>query len=144
MKPARLITVVLVSVLALASCTSGTDAISVGDPWGRTSPQAAANAAFYMTLTGGDTDDTLVAAETDACGVVELHETVMNDGVMKMQHLPDGVTITSGAVVVFEPGGIHVMCIDKQVEFSAGDNASITLVFETAGPMIVDFEIRDQ
>jgi len=134
----------VVIVLLVAACSSGTDTVSVEDAWGRTAPSSAFNAAFYMTITGGEIDDVLVSADADVCGAVELHETVMNDGVMQMQHLPAGIPIDAGAVVSFEPGGMHIMCLDKNADLVSGESISVTLVFETASFQVVEFEIRDQ
>jgi copper(I)-binding protein len=134
----------VVAVLLVAACSSGTETISVEDAWGRTAPSSAANAAFYMTITGGETDDVLVSADADVCGAVELHETVMNDGIMQIQHLPAGIPIDTGAVVALEPGGMHIMCLDKNVDLVSGESVSVTLVFETAPLQVVEFEIRDQ
>jgi len=72
----------LVVLLLLAACGSEAG-ITIDDPWGRTSPSAAANGAFYLTI-GNDTDqaDVLQSVSTDACGAVELHRTTIEDGVM--------------------------------------------------------------
>jgi len=135
--------VVLVTALAAGACSSAGDGIVVEDPWGRTSPMVTANGAFYMVLIGGEEADRLIAADTDACGTVELHQTVMSDGVMTMQPAEGGIEIPAGGEVVLEPGGYHVMCIDKTQEFEAGDVISLTLTFDQADPRTVDVEIRE-
>lgn len=76
--------------------------------------------------------------------MVQLHATIMSDGVMTMEHLPDGIEIPAGSQVSLEPGGMHVMCMDKQVDFNAGDSIELDLVFESADPMTVEAEIRDE
>lgn len=144
MKRVMLVAIVGALLLVAAACSGVSEAITVEDAWGRASPKAAANGAFYMTLTGGASDDVLVSAEAGACSVVELHETVTNDGAMKMQHLPDGIELAAGETVSLEPGGKHIMCIDKKAEFVAGDSISATLSFEASDDMMVEFEIRDQ
>lgn len=143
MKLVRLGAVMGVLIALAAACGSGSEAITVTDAWGRTSPNAATNAAFYMSLTGGESSDVLVAADIGECTVVELHETVSNDGVMQMQHLPAGIAFDEGQTVLFEPGGKHIMCIDKLDDFAPGDTLAVTLSFETADDIIVEFEIRD-
>ena len=93
-----------------------------------------------MTLTNtGEFDERLVSAQTDACRVIELHESVMNDGVMSMQQLTDGMVVGAGETVVLQPGGLHVMCIDKQVDFVEGDEIDLILEFENG-----DGETRDE
>lgn len=96
-----------------------------------------------MTLKGTDVADRLVSAYASACGATELHQTIMADGVMKMQQAEDGIEIPAGGEAVLEPGGYHVMCIDKDVEFKVGDIIPVTLTFETAEMQTVDAEIRE-
>jgi hypothetical protein len=133
----------IAAALLAGSCSSASDEITVEDPWGRASPMVAASGAFYMTINGGAEDDRLVAAESAACGTVEIHETVMQDDVMKMQHLPDGIEIPAGGAAVLEPGGLHIMCIDKLQDFTAGSTIAVTLEFEKAASQTVEAEIRE-
>ncbi|MEN8040705.1 MAG: copper chaperone PCu(A)C [Actinomycetota bacterium] len=144
MKWSRFVAMSVGVAMLAAACSSGSADVAIDDPWGRTSPKVATNAAFYMSITGGDADDTLVSASADVCGMVELHETVMNDGVMSMQHLPAGIPVPAGETVSLEPGGLHVMCMNKTAELEIGQMVSVDLVFETADPMTVDVEIRDE
>ena len=102
------------------------------------------NAAFYMQLIGSDTDDTLVSAASPACGMVELHESQMADGVMSMQHLPEGIPVPAGETVSLEPGGLHVMCMMVQDPLVEGETVDVTLVFENTGEVEIDAEIRQQ
>jgi len=145
MKSTRFVSLVVGLSIVAAACSGGGDsAVSVEDAWSRTSPAAAANAAFYMALEGGSEADTLVSASSDACGVTELHISVMTDGVMSMQHLPEGIDIPAGETVMLEPGSFHVMCIDRQQEFVVGDSVPLTLEFASAGTVNVNAEIRDE
>ena len=143
MRATRIVSVVIALSFVLAACSSGESSVSVEDAWGRTSPAAATNAAFYMGLEGGSEADTLVSASSEACGVTELHISVMTDGVMSMQHLPDGIAVPAGETVMLEPGSFHVMCIDRQQEFVAGESIPLTLEFSGAGTVKVDAEIRE-
>jgi copper(I)-binding protein len=145
MRLMRIVSLVIMASVVLAACSSGGDSsVSVDDVWGRTSPAAATNAAFYMAIEGGAADDTLVSAQSDACGLTELHISIMTDGVMSMQHLPEGIEIPAGETVNLEPGSFHVMCIDRQQEFVAGDSIPLTLQFSDAGTTDVTVEIRDE
>ena len=126
---------VLLAILIVAAGCSGGDSagLSVDDPWARPNPNVATNAAFFMTLTNtGDVEERLVSAQTDACRVIELHESVMSDGVMSMQQLSDGMVIPAGGTVLLQPGGLHVMCIDKLVDFTEGDEIELNLEFVDA------------
>jgi copper(I)-binding protein len=144
MKLTRIALLAVAVALVVSACSSSSDGLAVDDPWGRTSPAAASNGAFYMTLSGGGSDDVLVSAASDACGMVQLHVTTMSDGVMTMEHLPDGIPVPADSEVSLEPGGLHVMCMNKQVDLNVGDTIELDLVFESADPMTVDVEIRDE
>jgi copper(I)-binding protein len=132
----------LVAIGLLVAACGGDGGITVDDAWGRPSPMEATNAAFYMNITGGDGDDTLISASSESCAVTELHETTMTDGVMSMQERPDGIAIPSGETVVLEPGGLHVMCLDAAT-FEVGESVDIDLVFAEAGTVAVSAEIRE-
>ncbi len=148
-KATFLLTILLlmaVGFTAVACGGSEEENVTVTDPWGRTSPMAAANGAFYMTLTNNsDTDDALLSASTDACGTVELHEMYdKGEGVMGMRPVESGtIPVAAGGTAELKPGGLHVMCLDKQIDFEAGTEIPITLTFENAGEMEVTAEIRD-
>jgi copper(I)-binding protein len=88
--------------------------------------------------------DTLVGATTDACGTVEFHTTVMSDVVMKMQMVEGGIEIPAASSVSLEPGGLHAMCIDKQVDFAAGERIEMTLDFANAASQTIEIEIREK
>ena len=139
----RLMMLVIGVVLLGTACSSTTDEITVDDAWVRTSPADGANGAFYLTINGGATDDTLVSISTAACGMAELHETASVDGAMRMQPLPDGIPVPAGTEVKLEPGGMHVMCMNKQVEFDDGDIVEIQLEFATADAITVEAEVRE-
>jgi len=143
-KRALFAAVLALSLLAGACGSSGSDEIVVDDPWGRSSPMAAANGAFYMTIEGSNVDDRLVAAYASVCGATELHQTMVTDGVMRMRQAEGGIGIPAGGEALLEPGGYHVMCINKDVEFKVGDIIPVTLTFEIAEMQTVDAEIRDQ
>jgi copper(I)-binding protein len=135
--------VLALSLLAGACGSTGSDEIVVNDPWGRSSPMVASNGAFYMTIEGSDVDDRLVAAYASVCGATELHQTIVTDGVMRMQQAEGGIEIPAGGEAVLAPGGYHVMCINKDIEFKVGDIIPVTLTFEVAEMQTVQAEVRE-
>ena len=119
-------------LMVLAAACSGDDSgdLTVDDPWARPTPDVATTAAFFATISnGGTVDETLLGATTDACRVVELHESQMNDDVMSMQQVAGGLPIPAGTTVILQPGGLHMMCIDKQVPLAEGDEVALSLEF---------------
>lgn len=147
MKRVKILLAWLALVMLLAACGSGgSGEMEVADVWGRTSPMAAANGAFYMQVTNNTgQDDKLLSASAAACGTVELHEMYMKEGdVMGMRPVTAGyIPLPKGEMVELKVGGLHVMCINKVQEFTVGAQIPITLTFEKAGTMEVTAEIRD-
>ncbi len=139
----------LILALGLSACLPRAEGprIVVKDAWGRSSPAVASAGAFYMVVANsGSEDDTLVAASSPACGVVELHESFMkDDGSMGMQMVEGGrILIPAGENVELKVGGLHVMCMQKQQNFNTGDNYTLTLTFEKSGDITVVAVIKDE
>jgi copper(I)-binding protein len=120
--------------------------MAVEGAWGRVSPMAAENGAFYMQLVNSSSeDDALLSATADLCGTVELHESYMQeDGVMAMRPVEGGkITVPAGQTVELKVGGLHVMCLGIGEGFAVGQQVPVTLEFEKAGTMTVNVEIRE-
>ncbi len=147
MKRILILSLVIFTVISVG-CLSPTESgnIEVDDVWGRSSPNAAQNGAIYMVISNNtNRDDQLVGAMTDACAAVEVHEMDMDEnGVMVMGQVPGGIIdLPAGESVEFQVGGLHVMCIDKQLDFTAGETFPVTLEFANVEDMEVMVEIRD-
>lgn len=99
--------------------------------------------AVFMRLVNDAPDaDRLLGAETEVAGVVEIHETVLDGEVMKMQMLPAGLEIPAGGEVLLRPGSYHVMLIGVHRDLTPGERFSIDLQFEKAGTVTVEVEVR--
>lgn len=155
MKRFTLILLLLVAI-SIASCSGSTTepAASAGTPgemtienvWGRNSPMAAANGAFYMTITNHTgTDDQLIGATAEVCSVAELHEMYMKENeVMGMRQVEGGViNIPDGESIELKAGGLHVMCLDKIRALELDEEIPITLTFANAGDIDVMAVIRE-
>lgn len=99
--------------------------------------------AFYVTLTNnGEEADRLVMVETDMAEIVEVHDVEMDEGVMQMVPLHDGVEIAAGEEIVFEPGSYHVMLIGITESLLDGEEFTATLHFEHAGEVEITVPIH--
>jgi periplasmic copper chaperone A len=132
----------VVLLLTLTACAS--QGLMVTDLWARPSPQMATNAAFYMVIENGtDQAEELMSANSSACGVTELHEMYdMGEGVMGMRPV-EGIEIPAGETVTLQPGGLHVMCINRLEDFTAGQIIPLTLSFKNAGTLEYDVTVRE-
>ena len=89
-------------------------------------------AAGYMTLTNhGDVADRLVAVRAADVDTVELHQSSMVDGVMRMDPI-QAVEVPAGGMAELKQGGMHVMMFGTG-RLKPGGSTDLVLVFERAG-----------
>lgn len=120
------------------------DTLTVRNPMSRPSPMAAGNGAAYMTILNGfESDVQLVSAESEASNVVELHETIDDNGVMRMQPRPEGFSVPAGGMVELKPGGKHVMLIDLVEPLEPGNQIEITLNFDNGESITVTVPVTE-
>lgn len=106
----------------------------------RASIGVAPNSAAYMTIKTMGAADRLIRAASPAAETVELHTTVMQDGVMKMMTV-DGIEVAPDAPAELAPGGLHVMLIGLVAPLKEGTTIPVTLVFEKAGEITLDVPV---
>ena len=117
--------------------------IKIADPWSRATPRGASVGAGYMTITNtGTTPDRLVGGSANVAATFEVHEMTMENNVMRMRSLTGGLDIKPGETVELKPGALHVMLVGLKKPLAAGDRVSATLVFEKAGKVEIQYEVR--
>lgn len=116
--------------------------IHIGQPWARATPKGATVGAGYMTVTNrGTTPDRLTCVATEAAAQCQVHTMAMEQGVMKMRPVAEGVVIKPGETVEFKPAGLHLMFVGLKDPLAAGKTVRATLKFEHAGSIAVDYAI---
>ena len=126
-------------VLALAGCGQPPEpdapaTVSVTDATCRPTPNGLDVTGCYVTLTASE-DDRLVSISAPQAGMAQVHEMKVEDNVMKMAELKDGLALPAGEAVSLSPGGNHLMLMGLKQPLVAGDQVSITLNFEHAQPV---------
>jgi copper(I)-binding protein len=134
----------IAAVLATPAC--GADftvgALQISAPWARATPKGATIGGGYMTITNtGTTPDRLTGSSSPISDKVELHEMSMDNGVMKMRPLASGLEIKPGQTATFKPGGFHVMFVGLKQPLMQGQAFTVTLEFEKAGKVEVDYSV---
>lgn len=134
-----LITKFLVLFIAIAPFTSvalGDADIRLIDPWVRATPPGAKVTGGFMTLQNdGKTDDVLLSVSSPSADVVEIHQTLEQDGMMQMQKI-DKLPIKAGQAVALQPGGYHLMLIGMRDSKEIKANwITLILKFEKSGEM---------
>lgn len=91
------------------------------------------SAAYFMIENRGAMPVVLASVTSPVAGRAEIHRTVVEDNVARMEPMEDGVEIAPGETFSFEPGGYHVMLLDLVKDLQAGDYFALTLHFEMTG-----------
>jgi copper(I)-binding protein len=100
------------------------------------------SAAYMKIENKGSQSDVLIAAETDVAGLVELHETVVENNMAMMKPLAEGISLPLGSVTELKPGGLHIMLMQLKRELKAGENITLTLVFKSGKKVTFDVPVR--
>lgn len=134
----------------LVACSTQTPidpALSATDAWARpVAPEAGgvANGAVYLVVRNtGQQADRLIGARANIAGTVEIHQTVRDGDVMKMQPVPEGVVVPAGGTVEFKPGGYHLMLIGIEEPLVSGDQFEITLRFERSDSVTLTVDVGE-
>lgn len=116
-------------------------ALSIAHPFAYETAPMTRTGGGYMTITNtGDTPDRLVAVAADFPRV-EVHQSLMRDGVAVMEPAPV-LEIAPGETVTLAPGGYHVMFMGLDAPLVDGDRFPATLTFEQAGEVAVEFAVE--
>lgn len=133
--------ITMIAMFALGSLAQAADgAISLSGVWARAS--AGGNSAAYATIANsGAAEDRLIAVKGDVSTSIELHEVVMDGDVMKMRPV-EAIAVPAGGSVELKPGGYHIMLIGLKAPLVEGAHVALTLVFETAGEVVLDAPVQ--
>ena len=116
--------------------------ITIDKSWALATPKGAeVGAGYFVVHNDGETPDRLTGGSADFARV-ELHEMKMADGVMTMPELKDGLDIPPHGIVRLTPGGYHVMFAHLAKPLVKGEKVKVTLSFERAGQVAVEFPVE--
>lgn len=115
--------------------------LTLSNAFTRATPPRAPVAGGFVTIANAGADDRLVAASSPIAGRVEIHEMAMQDNVMQMRELPDGLPIGAGETVELKPGGLHLMFFDLTQPLTEGETVPVTLRFEKSGEIEIPLTV---
>jgi copper(I)-binding protein len=131
----------VLSSLSFSHSHSNSSDLEISQAWARASAPGAPSAGFMMVHNNGHMDDVLLSVNGTFAKKLEVHQTKKVDGVMKMMHQKDGVVIPAGGMVMFKPGGYHLMFMGLKKNFEEGETYSVTLTFEHAGEVLLELPV---
>jgi copper(I)-binding protein len=108
----------------------------------------------YMRATNGKTgaiylkiknisqeDRKLLKVETPIAGKVELHKTIEEDTIVKMQP-QEAIVLPANDVTDLAPGGLHIMLLDLKKPLKAGDKVDIVMYFDKGNPLPLSIPVK--
>jgi len=148
----RFLALVVAALAVLAACSSPESiapssspatTISISGAWIQVSGGPQLPAAGYLTIVNnGPAADALEAASSPDAASVEVHETSMDSAGMMGMAPVARLSCPVGATVALAPGGYHLMIMGLTRTLKAGDRLELDLVFERAGRIAVQAEVR--
>jgi len=114
--------------------------LAVERGWIRAPALPGGNGAAFFVVVNDGAADRLIAAESPIARRVELHTHRAEDGVMRMRPVA-AVEVPARGRAELRPKGDHVMLIGVDRLLAPGERIPLTLVFENAGRLSVDFPV---
>ncbi len=109
----------LLTLILLLSVTGKASAEVIIDAWARATPPGGGSGAIYGKFENtGDETVELRSVSMENAGHVMIHETYMDDGMMRMRH--SDIRLAPGESAVLEPGGIHIMLMGLKAPLISG------------------------
>lgn len=120
----------VVLVVVLAACSAGGPDLQVEDAWVRAAPPDATAMAGYMVVHNRTSADrALSGARSPDFGAVEIHRTVVENGVARMEPAEHAVVPAVGELTL-APGGMHLMLMRPAHALAPGDTVTLILSFD--------------
>jgi len=114
--------------MALCAVSALAQEVQVQNAWARaTVPGQKASGAFMRLVASRDLR--LKAVSSPVAGIAQVHAMTVENNIMKMQALPDGLELPAGKAVELKPGGYHLMLLDLKSQLTPDTTIALTLVF---------------
>jgi copper(I)-binding protein len=109
--------------------TNAAELVTVSKPRIRaTAPGQTVSGAFMTLVNSSETAYALTSVSFSGASVVEIHETSMNEDMMRMRKVSH-IDIPANGSVELKPGSYHIMLIGLEKEMKAGTTETLTLTF---------------
>ncbi|MDJ0832634.1 MAG: copper chaperone PCu(A)C [Gammaproteobacteria bacterium] len=110
--------------------------------WIKQLPPVVPMRAGYMSIENNSEQQLeIIAFQSDAFERVEMHETLMQDGIMKMQE-QESFILPARSRVELNPGGKHLMLISPKQAMQLGDDINLVVTFSDNSTQAIQLEVR--
>lgn len=126
-----------------AEPSTAAESITVSDAWVKAT-DTDMTGGFGLLENTGDATITIERADADFAGMIELHETVQNEGgEMMMQPKPGGFSIEPGDSLTLEPGADHLMIMGLSEPLVSGTDLTVSLEFSDGSSSTFSAVVKD-
>lgn len=135
----------LVAFLGTLTATPVAGQITVIDLMAPAVPAGLPNGAVYFILQNGTAQPIHLRSATAAVAEqLSFHETIDDQGIMRMIAQPNGFVVPAGASLFLTAGHKHLMLEKLRSPLVAGEPFSLTLTFAEAAPLTLTVPVVDQ
>ena len=127
--------IILFTLITLLTACNQTpiEMITVEGAWVREAPPNARAMAGYVTITNNSKQDHILTfAKSKQFNAVEIHRTIVKDGIAKMRR-QDDLPIPAGGSLELKPGSYHLMLMSPRTAFKANDEITVTVCLKLDG-----------
>lgn len=118
--------------------------ITITGMWGTPGINGRVSAAYGTIANHGTEPDSLIAISSPAAPLIEVHQMVEQEGMLRMRGMKWPVVIAPGDSLAMAPGGTHLMLMELHQSLQLGDSVTLRLSFASAGQREVRFQIGNQ
>ena len=116
---------VAITLLLTAATSYAGQELQFVDAYIPAAPPGAKTMAAYLTINNtGNKDTKIVSVSCDEFESTEIHRSIVENDVAKMEHVPE-LTIPAKTQVILSPGGLHLMLINPLEEILPGELVSL-------------------
>jgi periplasmic copper chaperone A len=124
---------------ALTTAVAAQAQVKVDQAWARPTVAGQQGGGGFLSMSS-PMADRLISGSTPLAERFELHTMAMKGDVMEMRQV-DAIELPAGQTVQLKPGGLHVMFIGLKQPLALGSKVPVTLKFEKAGEVKVEFDV---
>ena len=116
--------------------------LEISNPWIKNLPPSVPVRAGYMTLHNpGSRAVSIVSLSSDAFGSIEIHQTIAQDGMMRMERVAT-LTMEPDSTVHLVPGGLHLMMMNPVEPTRIGDRLEILILFDDGSEQKLEMWVK--
>jgi copper(I)-binding protein len=137
----RLIKFIL-PLLFFAAATASAADLTVTNAWFRALPSGLPAGGYFSLNNSGVSPVILTGAESPACGMLMLHQSMESGGMSRMDDVRS-VSVPAGGSISFAPGGYHLMCTKPTTAMTPGKTVTVTLIFGNGARTEANFAVKN-